>query len=61
MREYLEYEGRQNCCIKIIAIFLHRLRIFSRCIASWIVLVVPVTFVVAVEFYLYCFMKAAVP
>ena len=61
LQEYFEYEGRQNCCQKIIVIFLHRLQNFYRSTTQWVAVLLPLAFVAIMLFVVNSIMLASKP
>ena len=60
MKDYFEYEGRQNCCQKILVITLHRLQLFYRSGVQWIAILIPLAFVAWMCFVFYTIVRSVV-
>ena len=57
MEDYFSFEGRQNCCMKIIYVLVHRLHLFKRDGLQWFAVIVPIMFVAMMSFQFYSIMR----
>ena len=61
MKDYFDFEGKQNWCQKIFVIFLHRLQNFYRSRLQWVASLLPIANTALMLFILYSIMKASTP